>query len=341
MYKFYITLNTGDNKDVLVVDANNYNSILDAKKNSNDFVTIKTEENFKNGQRVIQRVINPDQIVSMNIVQIEQEEKDKNVITNPHQYFLHKNSLARKILVPDYIPSLDIPAIYYKDRKYGWSKNKNTNFDIQPYIASKEEKRFDYSIDPCEFSVPNFRINAQPSFKHEDYSERFLEVNNDEIKNCLTEKIMQQETTEVLKQLDFSTLRHPTKNIFNNEFDNLEEAIARLEARQCMAKNLIVSNFNRYYLQSIPGVKLYNIEDVDIFGKHGHYKNIDIHLSDVMAQDVMLLLAAPRYIGVMPIWGEPQCDIEPITHRNRTRMIMHEDIGICIANPKAVTIINL
>lgn len=321
MFKYYITLNTGDSKDVLVVDEDAYQSIYTAKNSLKDFVKINTHEEFRNNQKIIQRVINPQQVVSMNVVEV-QEEKDDNII---HEYL--KNTQEK--------PS------YFKDEVHGWSKKPNGNYIVNSYLVGDKGTVPSDILCSQEFSVPSFKIAANPKI---DY---LMESHIDESdnKNALMQAICKNfaiiETNEVIKILKSSIPQSESQKQYYHIFDNIDSAIFAIETKGYKAKNLIISPLNYDILVKNKNVEIYSLDDSIMFRKNGKYNNVDIYFCEYLDENSAIISADKKNVGVMPIFGKPIYKETNIDNKPTLSIYAVENIGLCVTNPKAIAQVNI
>lgn len=390
MYKYYLTLSDGNmnGKNTVLIDEVSFLDILKVKQVSDfsdvprthsapnsKFIRISTDESIKNNEKIVQRVINVDHVISMNVAKVVEEVnlKAKNMSDVCHvdsetidEYqksfmtqnktleqrierevldLINENSLGRKLLNVDILKDYFEVARYFRGSNGKISKNPYLGFpNLQTFLLSKTTEGIPIQlIKNDDFEVCTWRMGVAPrfidnkdSFQNEDFIQQF-------IKDIAISFIIEEET-EILKLIDASVPQSQERIDYNHKVkNNMDLALCKIDSHRINPTKIIFPNKLKSMAEEILGKKfiknsLYDLpcEDFFLSGRPEFGTYKDIPVYLSALMPYKALVLADD-IGVMPIRMNPQC-IE-VKHRNKYGFDISQEIGICINNPKGIAVV--
>jgi len=251
-------------------------------------------------------------------------------MVEPIKRALEYQAIGRKLLMVDELPQGAL-ARYEKD------------VASVAYVISRRGAVPDRITEGEEVLVPTFEIAVNPQIRlSEIKARRFFVVDRAQMK--AKEAIQKQEDTEILTDVGAAVKSNQTVTQSGElTIASLNYAFSTIESHDLTVAK-IVMHPRQYADMRLFGRDVFDEatrRDVLMSGLFGHLWTADVHVSQRVPEGSVYLLAAPEFVGAIPV--RQDITVLPADDPKNLRLgwVIFEEIGICIVNDYAIAKISL
>jgi len=243
----------------------------------------------------------------------------------PIKIALMYQGIARKLLMVDELPQGAFPW-YERD------------IAVRSHVVSKRGKVEEVIVEAEHFAVPTFVIAAYPTITlPEIRARRFYIIDRAQVR--AKDAIMRAEDREVFRLISAATRPDHQLTVAGSlDPSSLTVAFRLIEEHELVAAK-VVMNFDLYSHMRNWGNDFFDPatkREVISTGLFGHIWTADVHVSTMVPYGTAYILAAPDFVGVMPI--RQDITILPADDPKTLRIgwVIYEELGMAIVNDYAV-----
>jgi hypothetical protein len=248
-------------------------------------------------------------------------------MANPIRTSLDYQGIARKLLTVDPLPQGALP-VYDRD------------VDVKAFTVSKRGGAVDQLVEGERIQVPTWEIVAYPQVRFSQIKERRFNI-IDRAQQRAKSDIMAVEDENVFALIDAAAeaVNPVTVSTGGLTRDALTTAFGEIEKHDLPVTKIVMNaqafkDIRKWGFNELDQVTMHEVLQTGLFG---HIWTAEILISKKVPPKTVYVMAAPEFVGVMPIRQDIQVIPADDPSNLRIGWVVYEELGMSVVNAQSVS----